>query len=44
VLDGGVNDALNLDAHGKALSFLLLDMSLEVPAALLHRLAGPPDG
>jgi hypothetical protein len=26
VLDGGVNDALNLDAHGKALSFLLLDM------------------
>ena len=26
VLDGGVNDALNLDSHGKALSFLLLDM------------------
>lgn len=25
VLDGGVNDALNLDAHGKALSFHLLD-------------------
>ena len=22
VLDGGVNDALNLDTHGKALSFL----------------------
>ena len=24
VLDGGVNDSLNLDSHGKALSFLLL--------------------
>jgi hypothetical protein len=44
VLDGGVNDALNLDAHGKALSFLLLDMELEVPDALLHRLVGPPEG
>ncbi|HJS05607.1 MAG TPA: hypothetical protein VJ832_19180 [Variovorax sp.] len=44
VLDGGVNDALNLDAHGKALSFLLLDMPLEVPEALRHRLAGPPEG
>jgi hypothetical protein len=26
VLDGGVNDALNLDSHGKALAFLLLDL------------------
>ncbi len=43
VLDGGVNDALNLDAHGKALSFLLLDMSIEVPDALAHRLLGPAD-
>lgn len=34
VLDGGVNDSLNLDSHGKALSFLLLDMTLEVPAEL----------
>ncbi|KAF1046315.1 AtuA-related protein [Xylophilus sp.] len=40
VLDGGVNDALNLDAHGKALSFLLLDLPIRVPAALVHRLAG----
>jgi len=32
VLDGGVNDALNLDSHGKALSFLLLDLPLDVPA------------
>jgi hypothetical protein len=30
VLDGGVNDALNLDAHGKALSFHLLAMQVRV--------------
>ena len=40
VLDGGVNDALNLDSHGKALSFLLLDMPVQVPASLLPLLAG----
>jgi hypothetical protein len=40
VLDGGVNDSLNLDSHGKALSFLLLEMPLEVPSELRHRLAG----
>lgn len=32
VLDGGVNDSLNLDSHGKALSFFLLDLPIEVPA------------
>lgn len=32
VLDGGVNDSLNLDSHGKALSFFLLDLSIQVPA------------
>ena len=31
VLDGGVNDSLNLDTHGKALSFLLLDIRVRVP-------------
>ena len=41
VLDGGVNDALNLDAHGKALSFLLLDMPIRLPRALIPLLAGP---
>lgn len=41
VLDGGVNDALNLDAHGKALSFWLLDLPIEIPAAMAHLLAGP---
>ena len=35
VLDGGVNDALNLDSHGKTLAFLLLSMEVEVPPALL---------
>ena len=42
VLDGGVNDALNLDSHGKALSFRLLELPIEVPQALLPWLAGPP--
>ena len=41
VLDGGVNDSLNLDSHGKALSFLLLDLPIEVPEGLLPHLAGP---
>ena len=36
VLDGGVNDALNLDSHGKALAFLLLDLTIDVPDALLR--------
>jgi hypothetical protein len=40
VLDGGVNEALNLDAHGKALSFLLLQLPIDVPEALVPLLAG----
>jgi len=46
VLDGGVNDSLNLDSHGKALSFLLLELPITIPAALAGCLAGgplPPD-
>ena len=43
VLDGGVNDALNLDSHGKALSFHLLELDLEIPADLVPRLRGPSD-
>ena len=42
VLDGGVNDALNLDSHGKALSFRLLELPIQVPRELLALLAGPP--
>jgi hypothetical protein len=41
ILDGGVNDALNLDTHGKALSFWLLDLPIEIPAGLAPLLAGP---
>ena len=32
VLDGGVNGALNLDAHGKSLVFLVLEMPVEIPS------------
>ena len=32
VLDGGVNGSLNLDAHGKALAFLLLDLPITLDA------------
>ena len=41
VLDGGVNDSLNLDSHGKALSFHLLDLPIQLPTALAEFLAGP---
>ena len=34
VLDGGVNDSLNLDMHGKALSFHLLAITVQLPLAL----------
>jgi hypothetical protein len=43
VLDGGVNDALNLDSHGKALAFHLLDLEIAVPEALQAHLAGSDD-
>lgn len=42
VLDGGVNDALNLDAHGKSLSFQLLDMPVPVTAEMAARLPDVP--
>jgi hypothetical protein len=42
VLDGGVNDALNLDTHGKALSYWLLDLPIRIPANLQSLLAGSP--
>ncbi|AEC19793.1 hypothetical protein PT7_1253 [Pusillimonas sp. T7-7] len=34
ILDGGVNDALNLDTHGKALSFHLLDYPIRLDSKL----------
>ena len=42
VLDGGVNDALNLDSHGKTLAFHLLDLPIAVPTACLALLRQPP--
>lgn len=39
VLDGGVNESLNLDMHGKSLSFLLLSLPVQVPATLWHRVS-----
>jgi len=38
VLDGGVNDALNLDTHGKGLSFWMMDLPVDVPEALASKL------
>ena len=37
VQEGGVNDALNLDGHGKTLSFLLLSLTIRVPRAVAAR-------
>jgi hypothetical protein len=34
VLDGGVNESLGLDTHGKTLAFLLLGLEVEVPVDL----------
>lgn len=42
VLEGGVNDALNLDGHGKSNSFLVLSLTVRVPRAALA--AGTPQG
>jgi hypothetical protein len=41
VLDGGVNDSLNLDTHGKALAFLLLELEIWVPVELQQLLTSP---
>ena len=35
-LEGGVNQSLNLDGHGKALSFLLLTMKIEIPGKFVR--------
>lgn len=34
LLDGGVNQSLNLDSHGKTLAFLLLSLTIVVPPDL----------
>ena len=48
VLDGGVNDALNLDSHGKTLCFRVLQMPIQMSASLHAQLephlVGPSNG
>jgi hypothetical protein len=44
VLDGGVNDSLNLDMHGKALSFHLLALAIPVPAEVAARVTDTTQG
>jgi hypothetical protein len=34
VLEGGVNSSLSLDTHGKTLSFLVLDLPVELPSKI----------
>ncbi len=36
VLEGGVNDALNLDGHGKTNAFLVLSIPVWVPETILQ--------
>jgi hypothetical protein len=40
VLDGGVNESLNLDSHGKSLAFHLLDLPIEISPSLAPFLVG----
>jgi hypothetical protein len=39
VLEGGVNNSLTLDRHGKCLSFLLLELDVVVPLQVADALA-----
>ncbi len=43
VLEGGVNDSLNLDGHGKTHSFLVLSMTVRVPRELLDPTKEEPE-
>jgi hypothetical protein len=43
-LDGGVNASLNLDSHGKTLSFLLLSLKIAVPIEIATLLDLVPKG
>jgi hypothetical protein len=40
VLEGGVNASLGLDGHGKSLSFLLLDVTIDIAIDAPHLLQG----
>lgn len=37
-LEGGVNQSLNLDGHGKTLSYLVLSLEISIPKSLLIHL------
>ena len=41
ILDGGVNQSLNLDSHGKTLAFLLLELTVRIPLAMMGLLPLP---
>lgn len=43
VLEGGVNSSLGLDGHGKALSFLLLDIDISIKERPLRIVAAKSD-
>ncbi len=43
-LEGGVNGSLNLDGHGKTLSFHLLAMLVDIDDDLYERVRRRPDG
>jgi hypothetical protein len=42
VLDGGVNEALGLDTHGKTLAYLVLTLEIQLPAELARSFALSP--
>lgn len=44
VLQGGVNGSLNLDGHGKSLSFLALSVSVTVPQSVVDNARAARDG
>ena len=41
VLQGGVNGSLNLDGHGKTLSFRMLELRVRMPARLMRKARRP---
>ena len=41
-LEGGVNNSLCLDGHGKSLSFFLLSLPIKIPSNLLPNIQPPP--
>ena len=41
ILDGGVNESLGLDTHGKTLAFLLLGLEVQVPVEVAGSLKTP---